>query len=61
MLIKRKTVAKMLGKSISTIKRLMKNDPYFPVPWKRKRTIRFKKEDVEKYIIFMENKDQGLE
>ena len=51
----------MLGKSISTVKRLMKNDPYFPVPWKRKRTIRFKKEDVEKYIIFMENKDQGLE
>lgn len=61
MLIKRKTVAKMLGKSISTVKRLMKNDPYFPVPWKRNRTIRFRKEDIEKYIIFMENKDQEFE
>lgn len=58
MLISRRSVADMLGKSVSTVKRMMKNDPYFPRPWKRKRMIRFRKQDVEKYIRFMENKDQ---
>lgn len=58
MLISRKVVAEMLGKSISTIKRMIKNDPYFPRPWKRKRTVRFVKNDIEKYIKYLENKVQ---
>ena len=58
MLISRKVVAEMLGKSISTVKRMIKNDPYFPRPWKRKRTIRFRKHDIEKYVKYLENKVQ---
>lgn len=58
MMITRKAVADMLGKSVSTVKRLMKNDPHFPKVWKRKRTIRFRKEDVERYVIYLEKKDQ---
>ena len=59
MFISRKNVAKRLGRSVSTVKRLMERDPYFPRPWKRNRTIRFKDEDVEKYIKFLENKGQA--
>lgn len=59
MLISRKAVAEMLCKSISTIKRLMQNDPYFPRPWKRKRTIRFRKNDIERYVKHLENKGQN--
>ncbi|MCK5615015.1 hypothetical protein KAR91_74825 [Candidatus Pacearchaeota archaeon] len=48
----------MLGKSISTVKRMIKNDPYFPKPWKRKRTVRFRKHDIEKYVKYLESKVQ---
>ena len=61
MMLRYQTVAKMLGKSISTVKRLMRSDPYFPRPWKRKGTLRFREKDVEKYIRFLENKGQSNE
>jgi len=61
MLLKRWAVAEMLGKSVSTVKRLMRNDPRFPVPWRRKRTVRFRKQDIEEYIKYSENRDRNKE
>jgi predicted DNA-binding transcriptional regulator AlpA len=56
MMIRYQDVAVMLGKSISTVKRLVRNDPYFPRPWRRKGTLRFRSQDVEKYMRYLENR-----